>query len=164
MTARTRLIVFLVSTPLLALVTVGGIMGGARRPAPRSARCRTSPSGRRALSDRERVRRKVDVDKVMDGAMRGLVEGLDPSSAYLTPDEVTAMETTSVAARGDVGIVVTRQFYLRVVGVRDGLAGRESWACRPATSSGDRQLRDPRHVRLHRQRCCAARRAPRSPS
>ena len=62
----------------------------------------------------------VNVDKVFDGAMRGLADGLDPSSAYLTPDEVRAIDAKQPLPAGDVGLVLTRQFYLRVVGVRDG--------------------------------------------
>src|SRR5437870_13567055 len=31
---------------------------------------------------------EADMGKVMRGAMRGLAEGLDPDSAYLTPDQV----------------------------------------------------------------------------
>jgi carboxyl-terminal processing protease len=63
---------------------------------------------------------EVDVDKVMAGAMRGLADGLDSSSAFLTPDEVEIINSGEPLPPGDVGLVVTRQFYLRVVGVRDG--------------------------------------------
>jgi carboxyl-terminal processing protease len=121
MTARTRLIVFLVSTPLVALVTVGGLMGGDRpaRAAQRALPHLAVMEDARYLIEHAYVE-KVDVDKVMDGAMRGLIDGLDPSSAYLVPDEVKAMETKTPLPAGDVGIIVTRQFYLRIVGVRDG--------------------------------------------
>jgi carboxyl-terminal processing protease len=56
----------------------------------------------------------------MDGAMRGLADGLDPASAYLLPAEVQAVEADTALPPGDVGLTITRQFYLRVVGVRDG--------------------------------------------
>ena len=36
---------------------------------------------------------KVNVDKVMHGAMHGLADGLDPDSAYLTADEVKQVES-----------------------------------------------------------------------
>jgi carboxyl-terminal processing protease len=62
----------------------------------------------------------VDVDKVMDGAMHGLTDGLDTSSAFLQPDEVKAIESKAAMPDGDIGLVVTRQFYLRVLGVREG--------------------------------------------
>ena len=62
----------------------------------------------------------VNIDKVFDGAMRGLGDGLDASSAYLMPDEVKSLEANQPLPAGDVGVVLSRQFYLRVVGVRDG--------------------------------------------
>jgi carboxyl-terminal processing protease len=52
--------------------------------------------------------------------MRGLADSLDTSSAYLLPDEVKTVEATAALPTGDVGLVVTRQFWLRVLGVRDG--------------------------------------------
>ena len=52
--------------------------------------------------------------------MRGLADGLDSSSAYLTPPEVKSLDANAALPAGDTGLTVTRQFYLRVVGVRDG--------------------------------------------
>jgi carboxyl-terminal processing protease len=63
---------------------------------------------------------QVKVDNVMDGAMRGLVEGLDADSAYLTPAEVSLVEKSVPLPSGDPGVDVTRQYYLRVVSARDG--------------------------------------------
>ena len=51
---------------------------------------------------------------------RGSTDGLDPDSAYLTPDLVKAAESNQPAGPADVGIVLTRQYYLRVVSTRDG--------------------------------------------
>src|SRR4029079_6396353 len=62
----------------------------------------------------------VHGDKVMDGARRGLADGLDPSSAYLLPEEKDAIEAGTPLPPDGVGLVVTRQFYIRVVGVEDG--------------------------------------------
>jgi len=61
-----------------------------------------------------------NIDKVMDGAMKGLVDGLDPDTSYLTPDEVRAVDAKTPLPEGDLGLVISRQFYLRIVGVRDG--------------------------------------------
>jgi carboxyl-terminal processing protease len=75
---------------------------------------------------------EVEVDEAMEGAMRGLADGLDPDSAYLDPIQV------SVAARGaqpeeaGVGIELTRQYYLRVIAARDG-----SPAARAGLQTGD---------------------------
>jgi len=118
MSSRTRLLVFLVSTPLVVLVAVGGIVG-ARTPAQRAG------APLRVFEDVIRYIlgayvEEVNIDKVMDGAMRGLADGLDPSSAYLTPAEAKSFTSASPAPAGEVGLVMTRQFYLRVIGVRDG--------------------------------------------
>ncbi len=90
--------------------------------------------------------------------MRGLADGLDPSSAYLTPDEVRAIEAKAAPPAGDVGLVVTRQFYLRVVGVRDG-----SPAAKAGLQTGDfiRMIDDraTRDMSAHHGRAPAARRA-----
>jgi carboxyl-terminal processing protease len=51
------------------------------------------------------------------------VDALDPSSADLTPDEVSLAAANAPPPAAGGGLVVTRQFYLRVVGVRDGSPG-----------------------------------------
>ena len=60
-----------------------------------------------------------DVDKVMSGAMRGLAEGLDSDSAYLTGQQVRQIESGTALLPGDVGLELTHQYYLRVVAARD---------------------------------------------
>jgi carboxyl-terminal processing protease len=62
----------------------------------------------------------VDVRKAMGGAMKGITDGLDPESAYLSPELVKAVESNASAGPADVGLDVTRQYYLRVVSARDG--------------------------------------------
>lgn len=129
MSHRTRALVLLVSTPLVVLVLVGGLLGQTRLADNETLR------HLRVFSD---VQQRIftayvepaDVETVMDGAMRGLAEALDPLSAYLRPDEVRFVESGAMVPTGDVGVVVTRQYYLRVVGVREGspaaLAGLHS--------------------------------------
>jgi len=62
----------------------------------------------------------VDLSKVMRGAMRGLAEGLDPDSSYLTPDEVRRFEGAEKLPAAGIGVELTRQYYLRVIAARDG--------------------------------------------
>jgi carboxyl-terminal processing protease len=62
----------------------------------------------------------VDVAKVMNGAMNGLADSLDPDSAYLSPAQVKQVENGAPLPAGDVGIDLTRQYYLRIIAVRDG--------------------------------------------
>src|SRR5512134_2743780 len=119
MTSRTRLIVLLISTPLLAFVVVGGLLG-ARTPA--------EPTREQSLRVFEDVVslimhnyvEEANIEKVMDGAMRGLADGLDPDSAYLAPAQVRAVESAERLPEGEVGIDLTRQYYLRVVSAREG--------------------------------------------
>jgi carboxyl-terminal processing protease len=56
----------------------------------------------------------------MAGAMKGLADSLDPDSAYLTSDQVKQVESGAALPSGDVGIDLTRQYYLRIVATRDG--------------------------------------------
>ncbi len=51
--------------------------------------------------------------------MHGLAEGLDPESAYLTPEQVKQVESATPLAAGGVGLEITRQYYLRVIAARD---------------------------------------------
>ncbi len=62
----------------------------------------------------------VNVDRVMHGAMHGLADALDPDSAYLTPAQVKQLESGATLPAGDVGLDLTRQYYLRVIAARDG--------------------------------------------
>jgi carboxyl-terminal processing protease len=62
----------------------------------------------------------VKVDKAMEGALRGLADGLDPDSAYLDAKDVRSVAGGEAPPDGDVGIELTRQYYLRVIAARDG--------------------------------------------
>jgi carboxyl-terminal processing protease len=110
--------VLLISTPIVAFVTVGGILG-AQRPAGRDFPHRDTFEDVLSLIMQAYVE-PADMNKVLEGAMRGLADSLDTSSSYLVPEEVRAIEANTAPPAGDVGLVVTRQYWLRVVGVRDG--------------------------------------------
>lgn len=122
MTSKSRWLVFLMSTPLVALAAVGGLIGASAAP---PAEPQKAVTHLRVFEDvvsliMSSYVEEADPDKVMEGAMRGLADGLDPLSAYLTPDEVAVAKSNTALPAGDVGLVVSRQFYLRIVGVRDG--------------------------------------------
>lgn len=130
MSRRTRTLVFLISTPLVLLVVVGGLVGATRTPQRGVPHLKVFEDVISLIVNA--YVEDVNVDRVMDGAMRGLSDGLDTSSAYLTPDEVRAVEANAPLPAGDVGLTVTRQFYLRVLGVREG-----SPAARAGLTTGD---------------------------
>ncbi len=120
MTLKTRLSVLLISTPVLAFVIVGGLIGdAAARPGEQTYQHLRVFEDVVSLVLNNYVE-EVKVDRAMAGAMRGLADGLDPDSAYLDTSQVQAVEAGTPLADGDVGIELTRQFYLRVIAARDG--------------------------------------------
>jgi carboxyl-terminal processing protease len=119
MSSKTRLSILLVSTPVLAFVVVGGLIGQERVPGDRIFR------HLRVFEDvvqlvMSNYVEEVKVDRAMEGAMRGLADGLDPDSAYLDPKQVKAAAGPETLPGGDVGLELTRQYYLRAIAARDG--------------------------------------------
>jgi len=126
MSLKTRLFVLLLSTPVLAFVLVGGLMGQS-----------TIASGEDRFAHIAVFQDVLDLvmrsyvtevkpDRVMEGALRGLADGLDPDNAYLTAAMVRQVETGDAEPDADVGISMTRQYYLRVVATRDGSPGAKA--------------------------------------
>ena len=162
MTSKTRLSILLVSTPILAFVIVGGLIGQER------------PSGDRAFRHlrvfddvvqlvMSNYVEDVKVDRAMEGALKGLADGLDPDSAYLDAKQVKSVSSGEALPDGDVGLELTRQYYLRVIAARDGSPGGQGGAADRRLRARDRQQADPRHVGVRRVRvCCAVRRERRS--
>ena len=119
MTSKTRLSILLVSTPVLAFVIVGGLIGQERASGDRVFRHLRVFDDVVQLVISNYVE-DVKVDKAMEGALRGLAEGLDPDSAYLDAKEAKAVAGGETLPDAEVGIELTRQYYLRVIAARDG--------------------------------------------
>jgi carboxyl-terminal processing protease len=132
MTSKTRLSVLLLSTPLLAFVIVGGLLGqastGDRDQSFQHLRVFEDVVSLVLSNYVEEVR----VDRAMEGALRGLADGLDADSAYLDTSMAKAVEAGTPLPEGEVGIELTRQFSLRVIAARDG-----SPAARAGLQTGD---------------------------
>ncbi|MFP5380257.1 MAG: peptidase S41, partial [Vicinamibacteria bacterium] len=90
MRSRGRLAVLLVSLPVITYAIVGGFLGKAlaREDSYQSLRIFEDVV---TLILNNYVE-EVDVDEVMHGAMHGLADGLDPDTAFLTPDQLRAFE------------------------------------------------------------------------
>src|SRR4029077_13716653 len=118
MSSRTRLIVMSISAPVIAFAIVGGFLGKVMAG-------QDAPYQHLKIFDdvvtviRSQYVEEVNIDKVMNGAMHGLADGLDPDSAYLTPDEVKQVEAGTPLPAAGVGLELTRQYYLRVIAARD---------------------------------------------
>jgi len=106
-----------ISAPIIAFAIVGGFLGKVM------ARETTYPHLKVFNDVLDLITSsyvdEVNVDKVMNGAMRGLDDSLDADSAYLTPDEMKQAESTTPPPAGDIGLELTRQYYLRVISARE---------------------------------------------
>ena len=132
MTLKSRVTVLLISTPVLAFVVVGGLMGkaSANRGDETFQHLRVFDDVIRLVMNN--YVEDVKVDRVMEGAMRGLADGLDPDSAYLNPKQTKDVEAGVALPDGEVGLELTRSYYLRVIAARDG-----SPAARAGLATGD---------------------------
>ena len=118
MTTRTRILVLTLTTPLVLFTVVGGLLGQQR----------TAPGAYPHLRVFDDVVSLIfgsyveepNPDTVLDGAMLGLAEGLDPDSSYLDAAQVKFADAPATAEAGTTGLTITRQYYLRVVAARDG--------------------------------------------
>ncbi len=146
MTTRTRLLVLTLTTPLVVFTLVGGLLGQQR----------SAPGAYPHLRVFDDVVSLIfgsyveepNPETVLDGAMLGLAEGLDPDSSYLDAAQVKLLDAPASAAPGVTGIALTRQYYLRVVAARDG-----SPAAKAGLHTGDyiRAIdgKSTRHMSVH---------------
>ena len=118
MTARTRGVVLAISTSVMAFAFVGGYLGQALAKDDTYQHLRVFEDVVSLVLNN--YVEPVDVRQAMKGAMKGLADGLDPESAYLTADLVKALESNDAGGPAEVGLDLTRQYYLRVVAARDG--------------------------------------------
>jgi carboxyl-terminal processing protease len=130
MTSRTRALVLTISIPVIMFAILGGYLGQALAKDDTYQHLRVFEDVISLVLNN--YVEPVDVKQAMKGAMKGLADGLDPESAFLTPDLVKAMEGNTSAGAADVGIDLTRQYYLRVISARDG-----SPAAKAGIRSGD---------------------------
>lgn len=127
---RGRLLVLIVSVPVIAFAVVGGFMGKAMAREESYQYLRIFEDVITLIMNN--YVEEVDADKVMHGAMHGLADGLDPDSAFLDATQAKLYEKSEPAGSGRTGLELTRQYYLRVIAARDG-----SSAARAGLRPGD---------------------------
>src|SRR5205807_9485969 len=101
MSARTRLIVMTISAPVVAFAIVGGFLGKVLAREDTYQHLKVFDDVVNLITNN--YVEPVNVDKVMNGAMRGLADGLDPDSAFLSSDEVKQIEANVAQPPADVG-------------------------------------------------------------
>lgn len=130
MSSNTRRVVLWISAPVIAFAIVGGFLGKVTAREDTYSHLRIFYDVVNLIT--ERYVEKADMDKVLTGAMHGLADSLDPDSAFLPPDLVKQVEANAAPPAGDVGIDLTRQYWLRIIATRDG-----SPAARAGLRTGD---------------------------
>jgi carboxyl-terminal processing protease len=130
MSARARFLVFVVTAPVIAFALVGALLGKVWAREAAYANLRVFEDVVSLISSN--YVEDVNLSRVMKGAMSGLAEGLDPDSAYLPAEAVRALDAGTAESRADIGVSLTRQYYLRVIAAREG-----SPAARAGIRAGD---------------------------
>jgi carboxyl-terminal processing protease len=130
MSSRTRRLVLWISAPVVAFVLVGGVLSQVMAREDTYQHLKIFQDVVRLISTN--YVDEANIDRVMGGAMLGLADTLDPDSAYLSADDVKGIEAGTPLPVGDVGIDLTRQYYLRIIAARDG-----SPAARAGLRTGD---------------------------
>lgn len=120
---RIRLLLLTVSAALASYIVVGGVLGRSDTSAP------SSEQTYRDLGVYSEVLSRInsqyvtqpDLQKVTDGAIRGLLEALDPYSTYFTPEEFKDYLAHPNSGPASVGIFLSKKYgYAPVVSVLPG--------------------------------------------
>ncbi len=130
MTSRSRVIVLAISAPIIAFAFIGGYLSQAMAQDGTYQELRIFEDVVSLVL--KNYVEEVDVSEAMKGAMKGLADGLDPESAYLTPELVRSQESNDPGGPAEIGLDLTRQYYLRVVSARD-----DSPAAKAGIRAGD---------------------------
>ena len=117
MRPRVRLGIIFVTGPVIAFTLVGGFLGQAVVPEDVYRHLRIFEDVVSHIA--ENYVDEVELEDVMQGALRGLSSGLDSDSAYLSAEDVLRIEAGQPLPEGGLGIEVSSQYYLQIVAVRD---------------------------------------------
>ena len=124
MSSKTRLTVLLVTVLVVAFTLIGSYLG-------RVSAGEDAYRHLRVFEDvvsliRNNYVEEVNLNEVMDGALRGLTEGLDSDSAYLAPEEAERIDRGDPLPAGRIGLNVTRRYYLQVIAPLEGSPAAEA--------------------------------------
>ncbi len=120
MTNRIRAALISISLVLMSYVVVGGLLGKSETSSEKTYRDLGVYSEVLSRIKQEYVT-DPDLKKVTDGAIRGLLESLDPYSTYLTPEQYQDYLQHPDPGPADVGIFISKRMgYATVVAVLPG--------------------------------------------
>lgn len=115
---RARHLIFLFSLPFVVYAVLGGFLGKAI--ARDSAyRYLTVFQDVVTLISNNYVE-QVQIESVMEGAIRGMMDALDPDSCYLSPQEFESYMSPEKNDVAGIGVEVAKGYYLEVASVLPG--------------------------------------------
>ena len=145
MSSRTRALVLSITAPVIVFALVGGVLGramGARRnlSAPQDFR-------RRGQLDFEQLRRAREPrqgDEGRDERPRRLRS--TPTAPISRPSRSSSSNPAAPLPPGDIGLELTRQYYLRVIAARDNSPAAKAGLRTGRLHPRDQRRADARHV------------------
>ena len=126
MNSRTKYVVVISSTCLVALLLLGGVVS---KGAPADANASSDNNVFKHLAVYSEVLSRIkseyveepDMNSVTLGAMNGLLESIDPYASYLNAEQYKEYLKNFDTYRGDLGMVLAKKFgYITVVSVVPG--------------------------------------------
>ena len=145
-----------ISAPVIAFAIVGGFLGKvmAREDTYQHLKIFDDVVGLISSNYVE----EVDIDKVMHGAMRGLADGLDPDSAYLSPERSRSRSRAATRAaagrrrhRADAAVLPARHRGARQLAGREGRPAHRRLRPRDQRQADARDVGVGRHARAARR-------------
>ncbi len=114
MNKKVKALVIFLSCVIVFYAVVGGLIGKETRQD--GAYKQLQVFSEVLLRIRNDYVEEPNMKMVSEGALRGVLESLDPYSSYLTPQEVAQMQGPSSKEKGDIGLEISKRFgYINVV-------------------------------------------------
>lgn len=114
MNRKAKTLVIVLSCAVVFYAVVGGLLG--KETSRENAYKQLQVFSEVLLRIKSDYVEEPSMKDVSEGALRGLLESLDPYSSYLTPQEVAQMEGASPKEKGDIGLRISKRFgYINVV-------------------------------------------------
>ncbi len=111
----------LVSSFAVLLFVVVGSLGGVHASSDDGAYRQLQVYSEVLSRVRSEYVEEPNIPKVTDGALHGLLESLDPNSAYLTPEAYKTLKAHKMEGKADIGATISKRFgYADVVSVLPG--------------------------------------------
>ena len=121
MTKRVRLLVIFISSLLVFYVVVGAVLGNTSTDSDEKSYRDLGVYSEVLSRIQQEYVTQPNLKKVTNGAIRGLLEALDPYSTYLTPKEYQDYLQHPEAGRGEVGIFLSKRMgFATIVSVLPG--------------------------------------------